>query len=74
KKTDAFPVDVWIKRIMEYFYVKESTSLKKMREIARDKFKENAGIAQQYLFYYARDFKGREGFAKESKVDKSNKK
>ncbi|KMT23303.1 DNA-3-methyladenine glycosylase family protein [Clostridium cylindrosporum] len=64
-KTDAFPVDVWIQRIMEHFYVTEKTSLKKMREYAREKFKENAGIAQQYLFYYARDFKGREGFGKD---------
>lgn len=62
KKGDAFPVDVWIQRIMEHFYITEKTSLKKMREYAREKFKENAGIAQQYLFYYARDFKGREGF------------
>ncbi len=61
-KLDAFPVDVWIQRIMEHFYVSEKTSLKKMREYAREKFKENAGIAQQYLFYYARDFKGRDGF------------
>ena len=61
-KLDAFPVDVWIQRIMEHFYVAEKTSLKKIREYAREKFKENAGIAQQYLFYYARDFKGRDGF------------
>ncbi|MEG0642181.1 MAG: DNA glycosylase [Clostridium sp.] len=61
-KTDSFPVDVWIQRIMEHFYVAEKTSLKKMREYAISKFKDNSGIAQQYLFYYARDFKGREGF------------
>lgn len=64
RKSDAFPVDVWIQRIMEHFYITEKTSLKKMREIARDKFNENAGIAQQYLFYYAREFKGKDGFEK----------
>ncbi|MEF9951548.1 MAG: DNA glycosylase [Clostridium sp.] len=74
KKRDAFPVDVWIQRIMEHFYITEKTSLKKMREIARDKFKDNAGIAQQYLFYYARDFKGREGFEKEKPTKKTKKK
>lgn len=63
-KLDAFPVDVWIQRIMEYFYVADKTSLKKMREYARNKFGENAGIAQQYLFYYAREFKGKEGLQK----------
>lgn len=64
KKSDAFPVDVWIQRIMEHFYLADKTSLKKMREYARSKFKDNSGIAQQYLFYYARDFKGKEGFEK----------
>lgn len=64
KKEDAFPVDVWIQRIMEHFYLADKTSLKKMREYAREKFKNYSGIAQQYLFYYARDFKGKEGFEK----------
>ena len=28
KKADAFPVDVWVKRVMEHFYLKEETNVK----------------------------------------------
>lgn len=55
KKHDAFPIDVWVKRIMEHFYLKKDTSLKDIQEYARYKFGEYAGYAQQYLFYYARE-------------------
>lgn len=55
KKNEAFPVDVWVKRIMEYFYTAPDVSLKKIREFGMEKFGEYAGIAQQYLFYYARE-------------------
>lgn len=54
-KHDAFPVDVWIKRVMEHFYLKNDTSLKEIKEFASSKFGEFAGFVQQYLFYYARD-------------------
>lgn len=56
-KEDAFPIDVWVKRVMEYFYVPEGTSLKKIQSFAQDKFGTLAGFAQQYLFYYARELK-----------------
>jgi N-glycosylase/DNA lyase len=52
--TNAFPVDVWVKKIMEEFYFKEETPLKIIREYAGEKFKDLGGYAQQYLFYYAR--------------------
>ena len=55
EKHDAFPIDVWVKRIMEYFYLKEDTSLKKIQAFGQEKFKKLAGFAQQYLFYYARE-------------------
>ncbi|MGL5616446.1 MAG: DNA-3-methyladenine glycosylase family protein [Sarcina sp.] len=55
EKTSAFPVDVWIKRAMMHFYNENDASLVKMRIIARDKFKNLAGFAQQYLFYYVRE-------------------
>lgn len=54
-KHSAFPVDVWVKRAMIHFYVAPDVSLQKMRVFARDKFGEYSGIAQQYLFYYARE-------------------
>lgn len=63
-KQDAFPVDVWVKRVMQYFYLAPDVSLKKIREYGKTKFGSLAGFAQQYLFYYARDLKGREGLEK----------
>lgn len=54
-KDSAFPVDVWVKRAMQHFYLAPDVSLKKIRDFARDKFGEFSGLAQQYLFYYARE-------------------
>lgn len=56
KKTDTFPVDVWIKRIMEQLYFKNK-ELKKSEiiQFADENFGKYAGYAQQYLFYYARE-------------------
>lgn len=56
-KHSAFPVDVWVKRAMMYFYNAEEGSLNKIRIFARNKFGELSGFAQQYLFYYARENK-----------------
>ena len=47
RHTSAFPKDVWIKRAMEILFKGE------LPECA----KEYAGIAQQYIFFYARDTK-----------------
>ncbi len=55
KKGDAFPVDVWVKRIMEHFYLKEETPVSKIGKAGDDYFGKLAGYAQQYLFYYARE-------------------
>jgi N-glycosylase/DNA lyase len=55
QKYSAFPVDVWVKRAMQFFYLAPDVSLPKIREFARDKFGNLAGFAQQYLFYYARE-------------------
>ena len=63
-KHDAFPVDVWVKRVMQYFYLAPDVSLKKIRDFGRSQFGNLAGFAQEYLFYYARDLKGREGLEK----------
>lgn len=54
-KHDAFPIDVWVKRVMEYFYLKKDTKLKDIQSFGQEKFNELAGFAQQYLFYYARE-------------------
>ena len=55
QKYDTLPVDVWVKRVMEEFYVEDNLSLPKIRKFALDKFGDLAGFAQQYLFYYARE-------------------
>lgn len=55
QKYSAFPVDVWVKRAMQHLYLAPDVSLRKIRQFARDKFGLQAGFAQQYLFYYARE-------------------
>jgi len=47
-RTDAFPVDVWIKRVLERYYPQGFPSFAAA----------NAGIAQQYLFHYIRNLPG----------------
>lgn len=54
-KDEAFPVDVWVKRVMEHFYLKEDTNVKLIGTHGARIFGKLAGFAQQYLFYYARE-------------------
>ncbi|AKL93870.1 3-methyladenine DNA glycosylase/8-oxoguanine DNA glycosylase [Clostridium aceticum] len=54
-KMEAFPVDVWIKRVMEHFYFSQETAIPKIQEFAKERYGGYAGFAQQYLFYYARE-------------------
>lgn len=54
-KYDAFPTDVWVKRVMEELYLKRESSFKEIQAFAREYFGDLAGFAQQYLFYYARE-------------------
>ncbi|WP_300409805.1 DNA glycosylase [Lagierella sp.] len=56
-KTETFPVDVWIKRVMETLYIGEETTKKNIGVVADKIFGEYAGFAQQYLFYYGRENK-----------------
>ncbi len=57
EKSAAFPVDVWVKKAMTHFYGSTEKNLLKTRVFAQNLFKEYAGFAQQYLFYYAREKK-----------------
>ncbi len=58
QKHDVFPTDVWVKRVMSYFYFDNTeVSIKQIHKKAYDSFNEYAGYAQQYLFYYARSLK-----------------
>ena len=56
---DAFPADVWIKRVMREHYGFVGSD-KAIYEFARDKFGEYAGIAQQYLFFWQRENSGKQ--------------
>ena len=56
-RTEVFPTDVWIKRVMQHFYFnKQETSVTEIHKLAKSRFGEYAGFAQQYLFVYAREF------------------
>ena len=46
EKYDAFPIDVWIKKVAEKRFAGE--------EFSAARFGRYAGIAQQFLFYYER--------------------
>ncbi len=56
---NAFPVDVWVKRVMEETYFGKETSKEEIMKFAKEKFGEYGGYAQQYHFYYMRDAKTR---------------
>ena len=57
QKYETYPVDVWVKRVTEHFYLGEDTKMKDIHNFAREKFGVLAGFAQEYLFYYARGLK-----------------
>lgn len=53
----AFPVDTWVIKLMNHFYLKNEKNSKKIKTDGQKRFGAQAGIAQQYLFYYAREHK-----------------
>lgn len=53
----AFPIDRWVKRVMETLYLKKESNEKEIRAFSKEYFGDLAGIAQQYLFYYAREMR-----------------
>ncbi len=55
-KYDAFPVDIWIDRIVRYFYFDGAeVSKDEIRRWAEEKYGPLSGYAQEYLFAYARE-------------------
>ena len=56
---DSFPIDVWVRRVMNTLYIKEDDETKvskaRIKEEAEKLFGKDKGIAQQYLFYLARE-------------------
>lgn len=56
-RREVFPVDVWIKRVMEELFIKKEVPKKQIASYADQYFGDLAGYAQQYLFYYGREEK-----------------
>lgn len=58
KRFDVFPIDVWVRRVMNDLYIhsenEEKINKKELTKFAENKFLGISGIAQQYLFYYRR--------------------
>jgi len=50
---DAFPVDVWVERLMKSWFGETGTR-KKLAAAARERFGEHGGILQQFLFHAVR--------------------
>lgn len=51
---DAFPIDVWMRRVMHRLYGMDEKDVRSMEDFAKKNFAPYGGIAQQYLFYYIR--------------------
>ena len=50
----AFPVDVWVERLMKTWFVPETASKAEIRRAAHAMFGDDAGLIQQSLFHCAR--------------------
>lgn len=61
KRLDVFPIDVWVRRVMNELYIhnpdEEKVNKRDIEKIAWQKFGDLEGIAQQYLFYWKREQK-----------------
>ena len=59
KRFDVFPIDVWVRRVMNELYIKKEdetkVTKKEIQDIADSKFGNLQGLAQQYLFYWKRE-------------------
>ncbi len=58
KRLEVFPIDVWVRRVMNELYIKNEDETKinkkEIEQLAKTKYGNLAGIAQQYLFYWRR--------------------
>ena len=59
KRFDVFPIDVWVRRVMNELYIKlddeNKVDKKQIEKLAKEKYGNLEGIAQQYLFYWRRN-------------------
>lgn len=59
KRFEVFPIDVWVRRVMNDLYIKSEDETKvkntEIEKLAVEKYANLAGLAQQYLFYWRRE-------------------
>ena len=59
KRLEVFPIDVWVRRVMNDLYIKmedeAKVDKKQVLNLAKEKYGDLAGLAQQYLFYWKRE-------------------
>ena len=59
KRFEVFPIDVWVRRVMNDLYIKNpdetKVNKKEIEKLAKEKYGNLAGLAQQYLFYWKRE-------------------
>ncbi len=59
KRFEVFPIDVWVRRVMNDLYIQNEdetkVNKKQIENLAKEKFGDLAGLAQQYLFYWRRE-------------------
>jgi N-glycosylase/DNA lyase len=55
-RTEAFPIDVWVERVLRRLYFNNSSRVKheRLRSFAEKHFGPHRGYAQQYLFHWIR--------------------
>ncbi len=69
----AFPIDVWIERILrqQYFPRRKKVTGLRLREFSETYFGEHGGYAQQYLFHHARTALRKPGLSRDSSTPKA---
>ena len=58
KRLEVFPIDVWVRRVMNHLYIhnpdENKVNKNQIQKLAQEKFWDYAWLAQEYLFYRAR--------------------
>ena len=57
RKYEAFPIDVWISRVLRFVYLRDPKASLKQMGVCKEKFGDLAGLLNK-LFHWARTLKG----------------
>jgi N-glycosylase/DNA lyase len=70
----AFPIDVWIERVLRQQYFPRARKLKmsRLRKFSESYFGEHGGYAQQYLFHHARAISRKSGVLSIAQANRGN--